>query len=195
MRRIKNYCMFLLLYACSLYHFVFSGMAVVISSSMWGNWGNDSIIENIGVQEYKLRINLMPVYGFETFTIMTCFMIFDYWLIRKTDYPEMNLQQFVSAFLFSQLAYLGYIYHFCKYINGIHAICDSMYFFFLDLPMLVVSFPLSLFIFKKRIKAIMVHQVTEYTLDDRKQFIIDYLIFLFISFACAIVAYWSNHYR
>lgn len=199
MKRVKNFFMVLLIYVCSLYHFVFSFMAGLISERAWSSWGNDSITENLGMQVIKLRSNLLPLYGFETFTLITCFIVFDYWLIRKPFNPKMNVNQFIDAFLFSQLAYLGYIFQFRDSIIGINAFATVASFFVLYLPMFVITFPLSLFLFKKRLKYIMPRHEEENNSGEQeknsesKTFIIDYLIVWFIAFVSAIVAYWLNH--
>ena len=134
--------------------------------------------------------------------MMTCFLVFDYWLIRKTSYPEMSKRQFLNTFLFSQLAYLGYLYQFKNYIYGVNAFANAMLFFVLDIPMFIVCFPLSVFLFNKRIKKLMNSQPAENELDDQKEekekrddrkIIVDYLIFWLISLVCALFSYWKSH--
>jgi len=196
--RVKNYFIVLLVYLCSIYHFVFASMARIISSTLWGNGGNDSIFETIGVQEFKLRSSLLPIYGFETFALMTLYMIFDYWLIRKSTYPQMSLQQFLDAFLFSQVAYIGYIYHLYYLIIGINVVWDGVLLWFVDVPMLFISVPLSFFIFKKRMKRIMSCQIVEdrekvKVASDIRTLTTDYIIVWFITFMSAVIAYWMNH--
>lgn len=141
-KRVKNYVMIILLYCCSLYHFVFSFMVNFINEGIQNSLANAWIIESLGMQVGKLRASLLPVYGFETFTLMTCFIVFDYWLIRSPSYPKMSMRQFLDAFLFSQLAYIGYIYQFKNEVIGINAFESGVWFFMIYLPMFVITCPL-----------------------------------------------------
>lgn len=133
-----------------------------------------------------------------------CFFAFDYWLIREPFYPKMGKRRFLNAFLFSQLAYLGYLYRLKQHICGIHAFADGVFFFLIDIPMFILCFPLSAYLFNKRINKLMNSQLAENELDSQKdwkeknddrKFIIDYLIFWSISFVSAVLSYWLNYYR
>lgn len=194
--RARHYLMFLLLYGCSFYHFVFSEIVLVKGESFLSffvqqeQW--DFFFEHYGVgwQEYKFRKNLLLLYGFGTFSIMTVFMVFDYY-IRKAITSSLSIKGFLEAFLFSQLAYIGYIQRFIDYINGVHAFDSGISFFFIYIPMAVVSIPLSIFLFNKISKVIKHQELVRRTKTDRKRenkiLIFDYLIFWGGTLAGAVI--------
>lgn len=176
--------MFLLLYACSTYHYIFSWMAMNYSDT---HLRRNFLFENIGQQEQRFQISSAPVYGFETFTIMTCFIIVDYW-IRKRSYPQMSVRCFLNAFLFSQMAYVGYIYRLLQLTNerGFNAFDATVYEFVFYTPMLIISFPLSLYLFKIWMK----RRTLECEGSNKScKVIVDYLIFWCLAFIYAHISY------
>lgn len=179
--RQKKYLMFFLLYCSSLYHIVFSTIIM---------FNNDTnfLFRYYNVQECKLRIDVLPILGFETFSLMTLFMVFDY-LIRKKFNSRMTMSHFLDAFLFSHLAYIPYIYRFVLYLSGIHAFTGGVLFFLIDIPLLVVGFPLSLFLFRKRLTKLMADQSSQDDGEDDKDLVTDYLIFWTITLIGAVMSY------
>jgi len=161
-------------------------------------FGGDSFYESIGPQVVRMKTEILPIYGFETFSILTIIIIIDYYWARKSIRLQVSIGQFLDAFLFSQLAYVGYIYNLIMQINGIHAFKDVVLFFALDIPMAVVSIPLSIYLFNKWIKRIRTDELDkDKDQDFRKEnnkIIFDYLLFWTFALAYALYAYWLTHH-
>jgi hypothetical protein len=104
----------------------------------------------------------------------------------------MSIRRFLDAFLFSQLAYLGYIYHLKYFVTGINAFLRGVYFWFLDIPLLLISIPLSLFLFRKRLEKTKLEKLDDHENEKSRQLIIDYLVFWGITLGCAVLFYYLH---
>lgn len=183
--RVKDYLMFVLLYACSLYHFIFSSIAILTSKVYFDPY---FILEYIiGTNEYKLRSSLLPVYGFETFSLMTCFMLFEY-LLRKYCSPGISVRRFLDAYLFSQLIYVGFLYKLINLIFGMDYLIDMKLWLF-NIPMFFAAFPLSVALFRKRLEKNISLSTGDLN-EDNKILIFDYLVFWGFTLICASISYW-----
>ena len=189
--RLKNWKLFLLLYSCSMYHI---GCSLIVMLN-----GEDRLLSSYNSDGYQLKVSMLPVYGFETFLVMTMIFLLDYFFVRFSFFAKINVRQFLRAFLYSQWAYVVYIYHLVWRMLGIPAVVDGMLSFFVDLPTLVISFLVSKKLFNDRLEQIRAEEMdnasdTEGYKREVKQLIVDYLLFTGMALILALGAYWLTRH-
>lgn len=181
MDRLGNCGRFVLLYVFATFNPLISLIAL---------WNGDSlgIVESISNTGQKLMISLLPVYALTTF-ILICLVAAGRYYFVRVQHPDIKIHEFLDAFLFSQLAYLGFTFFLYRLFVGQDAFEWGAYFFVFYIPLSLICVPLSFYMFKRKLRSIKENKASLGT--DRK-IRTDLLVFVIIISLLAVGSVWRE---
>lgn len=181
MDRLGNYGRFVLLY-------VFATFNPLVSLIVLWHGESLGIVERISNTGQKLMVSLLPVYALTTF-IVICLVVAGRYHFMRGQHPDIKIHEFLDAFLFSQLAYLGFTFFLYRLFAGQDAFEWGVYFFVFYIPLSLICIPLSYFMFRRMLCFIRERKLSLGT--DRK-IMTDLLVFVIIIFLLAVGSVWRE---